>query len=155
MGQILINIPDIPDSELVFDEDETRSILKFFWPTYASEIVNLAITNDVRRFAQTILIAAIDASYAMGFIQAFGEAAAQPGSGVKSLAKKLAKKFVKHWWKHTRQRNLEDVQIYLVVRDSIAQNVKSPFEMMMKGLAMRRGPTLVRAIISRVSRALA
>ncbi len=30
MGNILINVPDISDTDLVFDEGETRRILKFF-----------------------------------------------------------------------------------------------------------------------------
>lgn len=57
--------PPVADAQLLFDDVETRDILRFFWPHHAARIAGLTLTNDVRRFAQTILIAAIDASYIM------------------------------------------------------------------------------------------
>jgi hypothetical protein len=90
MGAYLIAVPDMADSELVFNDDETRQILKFFYPASAAGIANMTVTNDTRRFAQTLLIAAIDASYAMGYIQALGRTVVHPGSGIKSLAKNWA-----------------------------------------------------------------
>lgn len=63
MGSILVAVPDIADHQLVFNEAETRQILKFFWPQYVRQIDTLTITNDARRLAQTALIAAIDGSY--------------------------------------------------------------------------------------------
>jgi len=32
MGSIAINVPDFADSDLVFNEAETRAVLTFFWP---------------------------------------------------------------------------------------------------------------------------
>jgi len=58
MGTILISVPDISDNELVFDESETRRILKFFWPHLAQSIDDMAIDNEARRLAQTMLLAA-------------------------------------------------------------------------------------------------
>lgn len=52
MGSIVLTIPDIPDSQLIYNEDETRQILKFFWPERAKDIDALSVTNDARRLAQ-------------------------------------------------------------------------------------------------------
>jgi hypothetical protein len=47
--------PSVPDSDLLFDEAETREILAFFWPQphLASQIGIMTTTNEVRRFAQS------------------------------------------------------------------------------------------------------
>jgi len=46
----------LQDADLVFDEKETKGILCFFWPHESVAIDRLAITNDVRRYAQGLLI---------------------------------------------------------------------------------------------------
>lgn len=137
MGSILVGVPNFLDSELVYDDKETRQILKFFWPARSADINNLKIDNGSRRLAQSALLAAIDGSYAMGFIQVLGETIVRTGSRIKPLAKKPARNFVRHWWKHTRQRDLEDVKIYDSVRNSIAQNLKSRFEFVVQGLSFK------------------
>lgn len=143
MGAYLIAVPDMADSELVFNDDETRQILKFFYPASAAGIANMTVTNDTRRFAQTLLIAAIDASYAMGYIQALGRTVVHPGSGIKSLAKKLGNRFVKHWFKHATRENLLEVKIYDSVRNSIALAVATQMRLMLSeqvsGLRTRAG----------------
>jgi hypothetical protein len=149
MGNILINVPDISDTDLVFDEGETRRILKFFWPHQANKIDGMTIDNDVRRLAQTGLVAAIDGSYALGFIFALGQTVVRPGSGVKSFAKKLARQFVRHWWKHTKQRDLEDVQIYDVVKDRIAGALRPRLDLILQGVALKRGGLLFYATANR------
>ncbi|MEC4720154.1 hypothetical protein RY831_13405 [Noviherbaspirillum sp. CPCC 100848] len=140
MGSILINVPDIPDSELVYDEIETKRILNFFWPFMKERIEAMQIENDVRRLAQTALIAAIEASYALGFIHALAYTVARPGSGIKSLCKKLASRFVKHWWKHTTQRDLENVKIYDRIKDQVARALRHRLENLSQGVALRRIP---------------
>lgn len=138
MGSILISVPDFQDNELAYDENETRQILRFFWPYRSEDISDLSINNDTRRLAQSALVTAIEGSYAMGFVQILGETIVRPGSGVKPLARKLAQKFVKHWWKHTKQRDLGDVKVYESIRNSIAQNLKPRFELVVHGLAFKR-----------------
>jgi hypothetical protein len=139
MGSILISVPDMADGDLVFDETETKQILKFFWPHKSADIDGMTIDNDARRLAQSALIAAIDASYAMGFIDALGRTIVRPGSGIKSLAKKLGRKFIKHWWKHATQRNLEDVKIYDSVKVTIASKLKFRIDATLQGVALKRG----------------
>lgn len=87
MGNILINIPEISDTDLLYDETEARQILKFFWPQKSSDIDSMNIDNHARRLAQSALVAAIEGSYAMGFIHILSTNIIRPGSNVKPLAK--------------------------------------------------------------------
>ncbi|MEC4720968.1 hypothetical protein RY831_17515 [Noviherbaspirillum sp. CPCC 100848] len=137
MGSILIDVPDFLDSELIYNDKESRQILKFFWPHSSEKINSLSINNDTRRLAQSALVTAIDGSYAMGFIQALGESIARPGSGIKPLTKKLAQRFIKHWWIHATQRDLEDAKVYESVRSSIARNLRSRFEFVVQGISLK------------------
>ena len=138
MGNILINVPDISDNDLVFDEDETKRILKFFWPDMTNKINEMTIDNDARRLAQTALVAAIDGSYAMGFIEATFRGIVRPGSNLKSLARKLARRFVAHWWRHTKQRDLENARIYDSVKNLIANALKYRLDGLQQGVALKR-----------------
>ncbi len=140
MGSVLINVPDIADSDLIYDEAETRQILKFFWPNDAVAIDAMSITNDARRLAQTALIAAIDGSYAMGYLEKLLQGITRPSKGIGALAKRLARNFTRHWWRHAQPRDLEDVRIYESVRSSLAQNLRKRLEDVKNGLALQRGP---------------
>lgn len=138
MGSILVSVPDISDADLVFDEDETKQILTFFWPHAAPDIEKLAVDNEVRRLAQSMLIAAIDGSYAMGFIEALGKTIVRPGPNIRSLVRKLARRFARHWWNHATQEDLEDVRIYESLRRSIALHLKDRLDLLRNGAAIRR-----------------
>ena len=139
MGSLLLNVPDIDDADLVFNDDETRQILHFFWPSQSATIGQMVIDTESRRLAQTALVAAIDGSYAMGYVEAMFRTLARPGSGIKAMGKKLAKRFVKHWWKHATQNDLNDIQIYESVRAAIASALRRHFDGVSQGVAMRRG----------------
>lgn len=80
MGSIVITVQDISDNDLVYNEAETRQILKFFWPEQAAQIDEFTMDNNARRLAQTALIAAIEGSYAMGFIHMLATSIVRPGS---------------------------------------------------------------------------
>ncbi len=153
MGSIIITIPDIPDADLIYSEAETRAILKFFWPDYATPIDGLAITNSVRAFAQTALIAAIDGSYAMGYINILWDAlthrVTHPNGDIRQLARRLARNFIRHWWRHTTQQDLlQNVRIYESVRASVARDLRHGLEEYRNGLALRRGSTTIALLIS-------
>lgn len=139
MGSLLINVPDIADADLAFNEDETRQILVFFWPSQSSTIDQMTLGTEARRLAQTALVAAIDGSYGMGYVEALFRTVARPGSGIKSMARKLGQRFVKHWWKHATQKDLDDVRIYESVRVAIAQALRRHFDGVSQGLVMRPG----------------
>jgi hypothetical protein len=126
----MIAPPEIADSELLFDETETRDILVFFWPQQSATICSMTVTDEVRRFGQSILIAAIDASYAMGYVEALFKTVANHRGGVKKLAQKLARRFIQHWWKHAKVQDLRNVRIYEDVRLTISRNYRSAFEIL-------------------------
>jgi hypothetical protein len=134
MGQYLVSYPDIPDSDLVFDEAETRSILGFFYPEAKLAIEPMEVTVPVRRLAQTMLIAAIDGTYAMGFVEATLRSARPiPSGSLKSWVQRLARGIARHWFKHARESDLRDVRIYDTVRDAIAASCRAHFRMAQAG----------------------
>jgi hypothetical protein len=148
VGSIVLTIPDIPDANLLYDEDETRGILRFFWPDAATRIDGLTITNGVRALAQTALIAAIDGSYAMAYVNILWDALAHrvthPTGDIRKLAKRLARNFMRHWWRHATQRDLlGDVRIYETVRVSVARDLRFRLDEYLNGLALRRGATTI------------
>jgi len=99
----------------------------------------MAIDDSARRLAQTALVAAIDGSYAMGFIEATFRTVAKPGKGIVSMARKLGQRFVKHWWKHATQSDLSEVRIYETVRVAISNALRRHFDGISQGIAMGRG----------------
>lgn len=139
MGSLLYTVPDIADSELIFDETETRLILTFFWPDESVFIEQVAVDNLLRCLAQTALIAAIDGSYAMGYVEHLVRTLARPSKGLKQLAKRLARRYFRHWWRHAQQQDLEDVRIYESIRSSVAAQLKPRLFAFKNGVAMKRG----------------
>lgn len=140
MGSFLTTSPDFADHELLFDETETRQILKFFWPHATSGIMRMHITVGAKRLAQEALIVAIDASFAMGFIEQTVRTLANPGKSVRSLAQKLAQRYVQHWWKHATPGDLQKARIYETIRRDISWQMRTAFDACLNGIAMRRSP---------------
>jgi hypothetical protein len=130
-----IHLPELEASQLLFDERETREILRFFWPSRTRDINTMATVDDeVRKFGQGLLIAAIDSSYAMGFVHILFDVLrnGRPGfAGLKSMGRKLATRYVAHWWKYTRPNDLMSVQIYEAVRGKLADNFVSVIAILM------------------------
>lgn len=126
-------------SELLFDEEETKEILKFFFTTDHNFIDALTIDDRIRNFAQGILIEAIDASYAIGYVKIiFDLFYLQPPKPIRKILAKLAKKASVHWFKHTRATDLHNVKIYEMVRSKIEQGFRSHFFNLANGLVMRK-----------------
>ena len=142
MSSVVLALPHIDEANLVFDESETREILAFFWPHSLAAITGLTITTELRRYAQGLLIVAVDASYAMGFLDILVNVLTKrkPGTSIKNLVKKLVKKNVKHWWKHASDNDLRDAKVYETVRGAIALKQKGVFEMYVNGIAMSSSP---------------
>ncbi|MBB5017168.1 hypothetical protein HNQ59_000430 [Chitinivorax tropicus] len=136
MGAVIVGFPELSDNDLVLDEQETKEVLKFFWPDRASKIDGLVAGNGLRRFAQQMLMAAIEASYAMGYLDKLTDVLAKrkPSMNLKKLGQKLAKKFAKHWWKHTKQQNLMDAEIYDTVRHALAYKYRLKIDEFAEGI---------------------
>lgn len=138
MGAVLFTVPDIPDAELVLSEDETRAVLKTFWPQRAAEIDTLPIASGARRLAQTALIAAIDASYAMGYIEAVFRSYMHPASSVQGAIRKVAKATAKHYWKHAKGKDMTDAKVYDAVVKRVALTLRSRMDDLAAGLVVQR-----------------
>lgn len=113
--------PVFSDGELIFNELEVRLIFKFFWPELGAYIDQMQVGIPEKRLAQTVLVVAIDSSYAMGYMAALVNAYAKPHAGVAAAAKKLAQDYMKHWWKHATKKDLTKIQIYENVRLNTAR----------------------------------
>lgn len=148
MGQYLVSVPDIGDSELVFDEAKTRQIFAFFYPASRSSVSAMSINNEARRLAQTMLIAALDGSYAMSYIQTLVESLRPtPGMSVRSLLKKLVNKGIRIWFQHATGHDLENPRIYESVRVAIANALLPRFTEAIQGILAKQG-RFVRAFLA-------
>jgi hypothetical protein len=83
------------DAELLFDAKATKDILTFFFPAQQAAVDSAAISNPIRNFAQGLLVAAVDASYAMSWVELTFDWVVNPGSGVKNALRKLGLKAVR------------------------------------------------------------
>jgi len=122
--------------ELIFDEEETVIILKFIFSNRKTQIEGMTINDRVREFAQGLLIEAVDASYALGFVEALFRATSNPGAGAKKILKKFGKKALKNWFKHATPKDLMQVKIYEVVRKQLEYSFGRILLMYSNGTAM-------------------
>jgi hypothetical protein len=137
MPSIQVSLPDISDSDLMFDEAETREILLIFWPDSSAKIKAMPVTTDARRLAQALLIAAIDASNQMGYYEVLFRSASRPNATVQRVIRALARHFVQSWWHHTDPHDLQNVRLYQAVVNILAANFRSEFDMVANGMSLR------------------
>jgi len=125
-------------SELLFDEKETRDILRFFFPSDRSQIDATKVTDELRGFSQGLLVAAVDATYAMGWVDVTFRSVANPGAGVKSALQKLARNATRYWFKNLKGgQSLSNIKIYESVRAKLSVSFRSPFQIIL--LAKSKG----------------
>lgn len=122
-------------SELIFDTQETKLILGFIFKSKISIVNSLTVDESLRSFAQALLLEAVDASYALGFIQALTGSLTTPTPTVRKIIKKFAQKSLKHWFKHATSNHLLDIKIYEIVRRDLEWSFGRVF--LMSGTAMR------------------
>jgi len=121
--------------ELLFDSKETKEILLFFFPNEKHSIPKIKVNNQVRGFAQGLLLEAVDASYKIGFIEALFKSTANPTSSMLSVIRKFAIKASKHWFQHNVTKDdLRKVKIYEAVRSRLQINFKSVMRLLVQGL---------------------
>ncbi|MDG9929450.1 MULTISPECIES: hypothetical protein [unclassified Pseudomonas] len=112
-------------NELVLDENETRIALKFFFPHDGAHIDAMAVNDQLRSFAQALLVAGIDATYAMGYVEALFSSLGRSGANAGKLIKGFGKKAAKHWFKHARASDLMDAKIYESVRVEMSRRFRT------------------------------
>jgi hypothetical protein len=138
-GSVLIHVPVFVDDEVFIDESETRLILTFYWPSASMQIEAMSVGLETRRFAQQVLIAGVNASYAMGYVSAlFDSLGSGPRGGVAAILKKLGRRSAKHWFRNAGNRSLQDLKIYESARKRVAINFYSPFQMHIQGVALQK-----------------
>lgn len=135
MSAGFVTLRDFSETELIFDEAETKDILKFFFQHLRQRIDTATITTELRNFAQGLLVEAIDATYALGYIEIIWRTSYNPGSGMLKALSKMGRKAAKHWFKHATQQDLLKAKISSRVRDQLARSFKSDFPMMLDGIA--------------------
>ncbi len=127
-----IQLRNFRGSELLFDESETRDILRFFFPADRSQIDAAQITDELRGFSQGLIVAAVDATYAMGWVEVTFKSVANPGSGVKSALQKLARNSTRYWFKNLKRgQTLSNIRIYESVRAQLSRSFRSPFQIIL------------------------
>lgn len=95
-------------------------MLKFiFAPANHALIDSLPMTDALREFAQGLLVEAIDASYAVGYVWAIARSSANPTKGAVEL-KRFAVRASLLWFTHVKAHDLGDVKVYQFVLDKLA-----------------------------------
>ena len=124
--------------ELLFDQGQSWSILKFFF--LDPGVQPNSLTTKDRAFAQALLVEAIDASYDMGFIEiifsVFMNKTPASTKGIAKLMKKFLEKTAEHWFRHATKDNLRNPRIYESVRVSLARNFSTPWRIRRNGLPL-------------------
>lgn len=127
--------------ELIFTEADARIILKFiFEPADHVIIESLTVTDEIIGFAQGLLLEAIDASYAVGYVAAIFRSTTNPTKGAIEIIKGFGKKAAFHWFKHATAHDLQDVKIYEFVRLEIARRFRTPLRILASTASLEKQP---------------
>lgn len=121
-------------SELLFNDKETKLILKFFFKRQHTRIDNIVVTDKIRGFAQALLVEAVNASYALGFVESILRAVSKPGNGFKKILTKFAKNAAKHWLKQAKQDDIANIEIYEIVQMRVSVNFEQYFVILTNGI---------------------
>ena len=130
-----VHLKQFDEDELILDEHETIEILKFFFRNKHDMIEQMHVDNDLREFAQGLLVEAVDASYSFGFIEILFKSLLSPRPNIRRILKKFGKKASKHWFKHATARDLTQIKIYDRVRERLALNFRPILRMHYNGTA--------------------
>jgi hypothetical protein len=131
MGLKGVHLREFKEEELLFNEDETRAVLNFFFPNDKEKIATIEITAQTRSFAQGLMVEAVDASYAMGFIELTFKWVSKPNKDVSKAIKKLIEKGAGYWFKHLRAKSPISVEIYDSVKNQLTAAFRKPFLIML------------------------
>ena len=118
--------------DVFIDKQEAWTILKWFFGGNAG-LSPADITYNDRSFAQALMFEAIRRSKIIGFLEGLMRATAKPPKSVGKLLKQIAKLTAKALWKYIQPEDLEDPEIYQMVKDKLAVNWKSPWQIRING----------------------
>lgn len=121
-----IQLKQFKQDDLLFNEEETRIILKFIFKPADHELIDsMPMSDYLRGFSQGLLVEAIDASYAIGYVKSLFVSTANPTKGAITIIKKFGKKAAQHWFKNASSLDLQNVKIYDFIIDNIARTFRS------------------------------
>ena len=117
--------------EIILTPEDGYAVMRFFFDE-AGQLPH-AFTMEDRAFAQALLVGAIDASYAMGYVQIVFDTlfmkVPRDLTNLYGMLQKVAKAAAKHWWKHATDRDLADPKIYEMVRTNFARSFRSSWKL--------------------------
>ena len=130
-------------AELVFDDDETRAILSFFFPHQEQQVAQTSLTDELRGFAQALLVEAVDATYALGYVEALFQSFyfRMPSVPMREALRKLGRNGLKNWFRHAKQKDLSNPKVFEIVRKQISSQFSNPLRIMLE--AKWKGGTLI------------
>lgn len=111
-----------PADQLRLNPDESRLVLRFIFDASLHRVIdNAEMTQHIRGFAQGLLVEAIDASYAIGFVQAVFRSTVNPCQATRTIIKSFAQQALSHWFSHATAADLLNVKIYDFVRAELGR----------------------------------
>lgn len=117
------------DDEVVIDRTTGWQFLRFFWPNTGIKPGDL--TGEDIKFAQALMVEALDSSASMGYVEVFFRSFSSPTNALGSLtsaAARLIRNGFLHWYRNRRDVSLTNPKVYESVRRALARNYKSAWE---------------------------
>lgn len=118
--------------EIVFDDDEVREILAFFFPNDKSVINNVQLTHSMRSFAQGMLLAAVDRSHDLSVMRRLINLVYRKHTHLGRLLRKLRREAPREWFRYARGPAGE-LKVAEPVRVFFARNFRRVFLMLVNG----------------------
>jgi hypothetical protein len=113
-------------SEIVLSNREVLATLNFFFPTAPFRLEEL--NDEIKSFAQALLVEAVDRSYEMGYVQILSDMflyrPVVDFVKLRSMIEEFVKKAAKHWFRHSIG-DIRKLKIYESVRLTIVQKFRS------------------------------
>ncbi|MDX9839544.1 MAG: hypothetical protein RBT39_18450 [Azoarcus sp.] len=133
-----VTLRNFSEHELNFDDAETKDILKFFFQHHRQRIDAATVTTALRNFAQGLLVEALDATYALGYVEILLTTFYNPGSGMKKVLMKAGRKAARHWFKHATDRDLHNAKVADAVRRQLSYAFATSMREILDGVALGR-----------------
>jgi len=89
------------------------------------------MTGYLRGFAQGLLVEAIDASHAIGYVQGLFRSVKNPVNGALKILKNFGKKANQNWFKYASVTDLQNAKVYNFVLDFIAEKFRKPLQLLL------------------------
>jgi len=137
----MANLKRFSPGEILLSAEDAFRTLNFFFPNTMGDVDANSLNPNQIAFAQALLVEGIDASYAMGFAESvfksfFGKTPMSFVS-VARLVGTFCGRAAKNWFSNETRRKpgkLPKVEIYEIVRTTIARNFKSEWIMLRDGV---------------------